>query len=142
MVMWFQLHPAAFGMQDFLKLQVWHKAHAVEMDIHRLTQRLRGRDMSVLRGQLERSSLSITSNIAEGAGKITSLEFARFLEMAIASASETQSQLISARDRGLLDAARHDELAGRVTEVRRMLFGLIKRVRGSDPNNHQFPQAN
>jgi four helix bundle protein len=128
-------------MQDFLKLQVWQKAHAVEMDIHRMAKGLRGREVIVLRGQLERSSLSISSNIAEGAGKISRSEFARYLEMAVGSASETQSQLLSARDRGLLDAARHAELADRVIEVRRMLFGLIKRVRGSDPDNGQPQRA-
>jgi four helix bundle protein len=122
-------------MQDFLKLQVWHKAHAVGLDVHRMATRMRGREFAALRGQLQRSSLSIASTIAEGAGKVSNAEFARFLDMALGSASETLSQLITARDQGLLDPKSFSELTDRVTEVRRMLFGLIKRVRVSRPTN-------
>ena len=119
-------------MQDFLNLQVWHKAHAVGLDIHRVAKRFRGRDVATLKGQLLRSSLSVPSTIAEGAGKSSNAEFARYLDIAACSASEAHSQLITARDQDLIDTATFNDLTDRVTEVRKMIFGLLKRVRGND----------
>jgi four helix bundle protein len=124
-------------MQDYQKLAVWRKAHAVAMDIHRACKIFPRRDGLVLRGQLQRAALSIPANIAEGAGKLGRVEFARYLEIALGSASETQYHLLVARDTELLEASNYDDLSTRVTEVRRMLFGLIKRVRSAPPEQQQ-----
>lgn len=121
------------GMQDYTKLQVWHKAHAVAMDIVRETVTFRSRDLAILRRQLQRSAHSVPANIVEGSSKTGNREFARYLDISIASAAETQYHLLSARDLGALSTDRFRELEDRVTEVRRMLHGLIKRVRESDP---------
>jgi S23 ribosomal protein. len=125
-------------MQDFLRLQVWRKANAVGFDVHRFATRIRGRDNAALKGQLQRSAPGIADAIAEGAGKASNAEFARYLDIALGSASETHSQLISARQRQLIDDAQFNDLADRVTEVRKMLFGLMKKVRG---DNSRPPDA-
>ena len=121
-------------MQDYRKLKVWEKAHAVAMDIHRASKAFRRQDALVLRGQLRRAALSIPANVAEGAGKLSDPEFARYLEVALGSASEAHYHLVVARELGELDAAAFDDLSNRVTEVRRMLFGLIKRIRADVAN--------
>ena len=118
-------------MGDFRKLKVWEKAHSVSIDIHLLTRRMPRRDAMALRGQLQRSALSVAATIAEGAGKSTDAEFARYLDMALGSASETLHHLLTARDLLHISRAEHDGLADRVTEVRRMLTGLVKRLRGA-----------
>lgn len=126
-------------MQDFLNLDVWHKANRLASDIHRLTLGMRRRDDAVLRGQLQRSSQSIPDTIAEGAGKMSNAEFGRYLDMALGSASETHSQLLRARDRGLVSEEGFQQFADRVTEVRKMLFGLLKRVRGTGEAGPSLP---
>ena len=114
-------------MQDYHKLNVWQKAHALALDVHRVAGTFPRVDGVALTSQPRRAALSIPANIAEGAGKSGNPEFRRFLHMTLGSA-ETDYHLLAARDLGLLEAATYDDLAARTIEVRRMLGGLIKRV--------------
>jgi four helix bundle protein len=120
-------------MQDFRRLKVWEKAHLLAVDIFRVTERMRARYGASLVSQLRRAALSIPANIAEGAGKQTSAEFQRFLQIALGSASETLYHLLLARDIGALPSAEYDDLSVRVVEVRRMLCGLARRVDARNP---------
>ena len=115
-------------MQDFQKLKVWGKAHAVALDIHRVAGGFPRRDGVTLTSQLRRAALSIPTNIAEGAGKGGDAEFRRYVQIALGSASETTYHLLVARDLGLIDGHTYDDLITRVVEVRRMLTGLLKRL--------------
>ncbi len=115
-------------MQDYHKLNVWQKSHALALDVHRVAGSFPRMGGVALTSQLRRSALSIPANIAEGAGKSGNAEFRRFLHMALGSAAETDYHLLAARDLGLLEAATYEDLAARTIEVRRMLGGLIKKV--------------
>src|SRR5205823_6206699 len=68
--------------------------------------------------------MSISSLIAEGAGRHTRLDFAHFISMAIASTCEVEHHLMSACDLGLLERTALEELLPRVIEVRQMLYGF------------------
>ena len=119
-------------MGDFRKLKAWEKAHTISIDVHRLARRMPAREGAALRGQLQRSALSVAATIAEGAGKSTDAEFARYVDIALGSAAETLHHLLTARDLELLSGVDHDALRERVEEVRRMLTGLLKRLREPD----------
>ena len=121
--------PQVSPMQDYHKLKVWEKAHLLAIDVYRLSEGFPRRDGVALTSQLRRAALSIPTNIAEGAGKSGSNDFRRFLDIALGSASETHYQLLVARDLNLIENAVYDDLSTRVTEVRRMLVGLLKRVK-------------
>jgi four helix bundle protein len=85
-----------------------------------------------LRSQLIRAADSIASNIAEGCGAQTRRELARFLDMAIKSASETENHLMTARDLGLIsreDWLRH---SNETIEIRKMAYAYRKKVLESD----------
>ena len=69
------------------------------------------------------------SNIAEGAGKPGEAEFRRYLHIAMASAAETANHLLMARELDLIDARTFDDLTARISEIRRMLNGLMKRLK-------------
>ena len=116
-------------MQDYHKLKVWEKAHLLAIDVYRLSEGFPRRDGVALTTQLRRAALSIPTNIAEGAGKSGTNDFRRFLDIALGSASETHYQLLVARDLILIENEVYDDLSTRVTEVRRMLVGLLKRVK-------------
>ena len=82
-----------------------------------------------LTSQIRRASMSIPTNISEGCGRNTDAEFARFLQIAIGSAGETEYQLLLSHDLGFLNKEQYDKLNIEVTEVKRMLASLLRTLR-------------
>jgi four helix bundle protein len=119
-------------MQDFRKLRVWQKAHRLAVDVNKVTQPVVRRDRSGCVSQARRAALSIPSNIAEGCGRPTNRDFAKFLHIAIGSASELENQVQFARDIDLIPVSQCRALGTQVVAVRRMLYGLLKRVQGDE----------
>jgi four helix bundle protein len=122
-------------VQDFEKLAVWRRAHALSLRVDIVVRKMPGRGCATTKAQLSRSIDSIGDNIAEGCGAATQREFARYLDIAIKSRSESQNHLITVRDRRLVPAATCQPLIDEVVEIRRMTYGLRKQVRGNDDSN-------
>ena len=120
-------------MQAYEKLAVWELAHRIAVHVQRVTSRIPRRDNSGLIGQLRRAALSVPANIAEGSGKESNREFARFLQIAAGSAAELHYHLRFAADAALISRATGDTLLADTTRLRKMLFVLLKRVRGDSP---------
>jgi len=118
-------------MQDFKDLKVWQNAHEMALSVYSATRTFPTEEMYGLTSQLRRASSSVPANIAEGCGCDSSREFARFLQIAMRSASETEYHLILARDLGYLRAEEHEQLNNKVIEVKRMLTGLIQKLKTS-----------
>ena len=116
-------------MKDFRQLKVWEKSHQLALAIYKATKQFSKEELYGLTSQIRRSSMSIPTNIAEGCGRNTDKEFARFLQIAMGSASETEYQLILARDLEFLTKDEHEKLHSEVEEVKRMLASLLKTIR-------------
>lgn len=116
-------------MQDYGKLKVWERAHALALRVYRETQSFPKDEAYGLTAQVRRSASSIPSNIAEGCGRDTQPELLRFLRIAMGSANELEYQLLLARDLAYLTEPAHLELAEAVNEIKRMLAALIVRIR-------------
>jgi len=82
-----------------------------------------------LRAQMRRSAQSIPTNIAEGAGRGSNSDFARFLQMAFGSACELEYQVLLAKDLNYIQSMVFEDLSKRVTEIKKMLGALLDRVR-------------
>ena len=119
-------------MKDFRDLKVWQKAHEVTLEVYRATREFPREEQFGLTAQVRRSAESVAANIAEGCGRDRDADFARFLQIAMGSASETEYHLLLARDLGPLDAAAHDDIAAHVEEAKRMLTALIRKLRADD----------
>jgi four helix bundle protein len=78
--------------------------------------------------QIRRSGASVPANIAEGCGRRGNGEFHRFLQIAMGSASELEYHLLLSRDLKFLESSDYDRLALQVTEVKRMLASLVRKV--------------
>jgi four helix bundle protein len=117
-------------MQDYRKLTVWQKAHAVALGIHRVTDAIPRQGNADLLSQIRRASLSIPANIAEGCARGTDLDFAKFLQTAVGSSSELEYHLHFAADASYLSKEEFTARQAEIVEVRRMLIGLIKHLRG------------
>lgn len=116
-------------MKDFHQLKVWEKSHQLALEVYKATKEFPKEELYGLTSQIRRSSMSIPTNIAEGCGRFTDADFARFLQMAMGSASETEYQLILARDLGFLPNGAYQKLHTDVEEVKRMLASLLKTIR-------------
>ena len=116
-------------MKDFRDLQVWQKAHQLTLMVYRFTASFPRDELYGLTTQLRRSSSSIAANLAEGCGRNGDAELSRFCSIAMGSASELDYHLLLARDLRLLNGADYSELAGQATEVKRMLAGLIQKLK-------------
>ncbi len=117
-------------MQDFRKLLVWRKSHDVVLEVYRLSRDFPREELFGLTSQIRRSAASIPSNIAEGCGRGSDADFGQFLVIAMGSSSELEYQLLLARDLGYIESAAHQAVEVRVTEIKKMLAALIKRVQG------------
>ena len=113
-------------MKDFRDLKVWKKAHGFVLGVYRDSRSFPNEERFGLTSHLRKSASSITSNIAEGCGRETDKDFARFLSIAAGSTSETEYQLLLARDLDYLSEERHRCLNDQVNEVKRMLNSLIQ----------------
>jgi four helix bundle protein len=116
-------------MKDFRQLKVWEKSHQLALAIYKATKEFPKEELYGLTSQIRRASMSIPTNIAEGCGRNTDAEFARFLQIAMGSASETEYQLLLSHDLGFLNKEQYDKLNIDVTEVKRMLASLLKTLR-------------
>jgi four helix bundle protein len=116
-------------MQDFRSIQAWQKAHQLALAIYKLTERFPREEAYGLTSQLRRAACSVPMNIAEGCGRTSQTEFARFLDIAGGSASELDYQLLLVRDLDLVSQKDYRELSETTDHVRKMLVNLCKRVR-------------
>jgi len=116
-------------VKDFRQLKAWEKSHKLALAIYKATKEFPIEELYGLISQIRRSRMSIPTNIAEGCGRNTDADFARFLQMAMGSASETEYQLLLSLDLGFLNKEQYDKLNLDVTEVKRMLASLLKTLR-------------
>lgn len=117
-------------MQDFRNLVVWQKAHQFTLDVYAATRSFPKEELFCLTSQARRACISIASNIAEGCGRGSDSDFARFLQMSMGSACEVEYQLLLAKDLGYMLEDSYLARANSVIEVKRMLTALIQKVRG------------
>ncbi len=104
------------------------KAHELTLDVYRATKAFPREELYGLTSQLRRSAVSIPSNIAEGCGRRTDADFARFLDIAMGSASELEYQLLLSARLDLLREPTYRGLEVATTEVKRMLASLLSRL--------------
>ena len=118
-------------MQDFRKLKVWEKSHQLTLAVYRATANFPRDETCGLTSQIRRSAASIPANIAEGCGRDGNAELARFLYIAMGSASELEYHILLARDQAFFSEADYDELSSAVSGIKRMLTSLIQKVKAA-----------
>jgi four helix bundle protein len=126
-------------MQDYTKLIVWQRARSLTVAVQEATRAIRSQAAPGLRSQLMRATMSISATIAEGAGRETRVDFARFVSMAIGSASEVEHHLSVCTDLGLVDTTVNTRLAARCVEIRRMLYGLRRALLSAAHDGQDSP---
>lgn len=113
----------------FEDIIAWQKARALTTQIYQVTSGEKFSKDFGLSGQIQRASVSIMSNIAEGYERDSPNEFHRFLTIAKALCAEVRSQLYVALDVGYLDQITFRKLINQAEEVSRIIGGLRNSIR-------------
>ena len=116
-------------MQDYRQLRVHANAHALALRVRAATTLFPKTGYASLKTQITGAAESIAFNSVEGCAAMSAPEFARFIDIAIKSATELEYQLRLAVDYGVLRYAAWRRLTAETIDVRKMLFGLRKKVR-------------
>jgi four helix bundle protein len=115
-------------MGNFRNLRAWHAAKKLAVDVDQICRRMRGARGRTLRDQLSRASVSVHDNIVEGSGHESSREFARYVRYSITSVNEVEGHLELDEALKLIEQLDASRLIADVVEIRKMLYGLLKRL--------------
>jgi four helix bundle protein len=111
-------------MHNFKDLEVWQKSIVLCKQIYQLGEQIPKDQKYSLTGQIQRCAVSIPSNIAEGAGRGTKKSFTHFIQIALGSSFELETQLILAQK--LFTEINTEQQILRLNEIQRMLVGMKK----------------
>lgn len=128
-------------MQPFQNLRVWRDAHALTLAVYRATSSFPKEERYGLTSQVRRSASSVAANLAEGTGRGSDADFARFVQIAAASAAETRYHLILAADLDYLTAPAAGRLGAQTDAVRRQLSSLLTTLRKGRASPDRRPPA-
>ena len=119
-------------MRNYEDLHVWQKAHILTLAIYKATRCFPNEERFGLTSQIRRSSASIGANLAEGCGRRSDGEMARFVHIAMGSGAELSYHLRLAWDLDLLSKSTAEELRSDLNEVMRMLSSLSLKFEAQD----------
>jgi four helix bundle protein len=116
-------------MRNYEDLLVWQKAHVLTLAIYKVTRCFPNEEKFGLTSQIRRSCASIGANLAEGCGRRSDGEMARFVHIAMGSGAELSYHLRLARDLELLSKSLAEQLRSDLNEVMRMLSALSQKLK-------------
>jgi four helix bundle protein len=111
-------------MRDFRKYNVWQESHLFTLEIYQITKEFPKEELFGLTSQLRRAVSSIPTNFAEGCGSSSEKEFARYLNIAIASCSEVEYLLLLTTDLKYFKTEIHQVLQSKVIQIRKQIYQL------------------
>jgi four helix bundle protein len=118
----------ADSIKSYRDLIVWQKGIDLVTEVYKLTRKFPSYEVYALVNQLQRSAVSIPSNIAEGQARQHTGEFRQFLYVALGSAAEVDTQIVIAHRLGYITQVEADALAARIVEMQKMLHALIAKL--------------
>ena len=123
-------------IKNFTDLDAWKEGHRFVLGIYELAKKFPKKELFGLTVQLERSAVSITSNIAEGFSRYYFKDKMRFYYMARGSISETQNLLIIAKDLKYIEKGLFSTKLDHSCRIQSLINGLIKSISKQSTSNH------
>jgi four helix bundle protein len=115
-------------MRNYRELEVWEKSHKLTVDLYRLSRAFPKEELYGLTSQLRRAAVSIGANLAEGCGRRTAAELARFVRISMGSASELDYHLLLCRELEFITITEYERQSKELIRVRKMLYGLLTSI--------------
>ncbi len=116
-------------MRSYKDFEVWQKGHLFTLKIYKVTKAFPKDEIYGLRSQIRRAAASIPANIVEGSARVGDKQFARFLEIAFASANEAKYLLSLSHELNYIDDTDLFKLEQMINEIIKMLRSFINRLR-------------
>ena len=120
-------------MRNYRQFDIWQLAHQLALEAYHSSGEFPSGERYGLTSQLRRAAVSVPANIAEGSGRPSDADFARFLGIALGSLSEFDYHLILARDLGYVDESISKSLGSMVADLRRMMTRFRSTVLAGQP---------
>lgn len=117
-------------MRNFREYEVWKRTIQFIKRVYLFTNKLPNKERFNIISQIESAAVSISSNIAEGAARTSEKDFARFIEISLGSAFETENLLIIAKEVGYIDEAYFNSMIKDLQVIQKMLNNLYGRLKG------------
>ena len=118
--------------RNFHNYKVWQDAVDLATLVYNTTYELPWFEKKGLCDQLQRAVVSISSNIAEGAGRPTDADFAHFLDQSLGSANEVETQLLISKNLRYISEEQFCQLTNNLTNIQKQLTGLIASIRSNN----------
>lgn len=113
-------------IKSFTDLIAWKEAHQLVLEIYGITKNFPKEERFGLTNHVRRAAVSISSNIAEGFSRNSQKEKVQFYRTSLGSLTETQNQLLIARDVGFLSKDEFTKIADRSVVISKLINGLLK----------------
>lgn len=118
-------------MRNFRKLKILEQGIDIVKEIYRLSQKLPTNEKFGLISQITRAAVSIPSNIAEGSSRNSQIEFKRFLEIAMGSVFEVETQLVIIQELNLIESKELVKVFELIENEGKMINGLINKLKAN-----------
>jgi four helix bundle protein len=121
-------------LKNYKDLNVWQKSYDLCLKIYRITAKFPNEERYGLTSQIKRSAVSIASNIAEGYGRKTTVDYIRMLYISYGSVCELETQILLAGDLGFIEKGELGTIKKDIAEIERMLKALINSLENKPVN--------
>lgn len=111
---------------NFRELEVWKESKDLSIRVYKLTRSFPNSEMYGITSQINRSAVSIPSNIAEGAGRNSNKDFSRFINIALGSAFELETQLIISFELGFIKINEYENSIKEIHIIQKKLVNFNK----------------
>jgi four helix bundle protein len=118
-------------MKDYRKIRAWQESHELVLNVYQLTEKFPSKEIYGLTSQLRRAAVSIPTNIAEGYGRTTDAEIARFIDISLGSVNEVEYLLFLSAELKYAMQTNVTCLVEKVVRIRKMLTAFTKTLRDS-----------
>jgi four helix bundle protein len=120
-------------MHNFRQLTIWKDAIVLAKEVYVITSEFPKEEKYGLTSQINRCSISVASNIAEGSSRSSNKEFSHFLKISLGSLFELETQLILSNEFGIIETEAFNLLIKRITLLQKMVATFSKKINEFSP---------
>jgi len=116
-------------IESFKQLKIWQKGIEVVKDVYAITRKFPKEELYCLTSQMRRAAISVPSNVAEGFKRFYNKEYRQFLNIALGSCAELETQLIVSKELGYIGAMELEKVSEKLDHISKMITSLKNKLK-------------